>query len=196
MADTLKGKIEAHVKGLFRQNPSPALKFHNLSHTKNVVKHAMSIAGHYNVSNNEMLILFIAAWFHDTGYLFTEPRYHEKESCIIMEKFISEKVNDITIIDKIRQCIMATKFPQNPPNKLGKIICDADVFHFGTKDFNENNRRAFDEYVLRYGDIDIVDFNKAALNMLKTHQFFTGYCRRSLNKEKEKNISALEKKFS
>ena len=195
MAYNLKGKIEAYVKGLFRQKPSPALKFHNLSHTENVVKNTMNIAGHCNVSENEMLILYAAAWFHDTGYFFTEPQYHEKESCIIMENFMAEKVNDITIIDKIKPCIMATKFPQSPQNKLGEIICDADVFHFGTKDFNENNQRAFEEYVLRHGEVDCAEFNKAAVNMLKEHRFFTAYCRELLNGQKEKNMIELQRKI-
>ncbi len=92
MADNLKDSIEAYVKGLFRQKPSPALKFHNLSHTENVVKNTTNIAEHCNVSENEMLILYAAAWFHDTGYLFTEPQYHEKESCVIIEKFMPKKL--------------------------------------------------------------------------------------------------------
>jgi predicted metal-dependent HD superfamily phosphohydrolase len=195
MADNLKDKIEAYVKGLFKKNPTPSLKFHNLSHTKNVVKNAMGIAGHYNVSENKMFILYAAAWFHDTGYLFAEPQYHEKESCLIMEEFMAEEDIDIRLTNKIKQCIMATKFPQNSQNKLGKIICDADVFHFGTKDFDENNQRAFEEYVLRYGKINGVEFNKAAIRLLETHRFFTGYFRRLLNKQKEKNIIALEKKL-
>lgn len=195
MVDDLKDKIEAYVEGLFKQNPAPSLRFHTLSHTKNVVKNTMSIAGHYNVSENEMFILYAAAWFHDTGYLFAEPQYHEKESCLIMEEFMAEEDIDIRLTNKIKQCIMATKVLQNPQNKLGEIICDADVFHFGTKNFHENNQRAFEEYVLRYGQIDRVEFNKTTIRMLKTHRFFTGYCRRLLNQQKEKNIIALEKKL-
>lgn len=195
MIENLYNKIEKYVRDLFEQNPAPDLKFHNLSHTENVVKNAMSIVGHCNVSENEMFILYAAAWFHDTGYLFTEPQYHEKKSCLIMEKFMSEEDNDIRLINKIKRCIMATKFPQNPQNKLGKIICDSDVFHFGTKDFHENNQRAFEEYVLRYGNVESVEFNKNAIRMLKKHRFFTGYCRRLLNKQKEKNIIALERKL-
>ena len=66
-------RIEEYVAGLFDQMHSPALVFHNLDHTENVVKRTKEIAGHYNVSEKEMLILFAAAWFHDTGYFFTEP---------------------------------------------------------------------------------------------------------------------------
>ena len=73
-------RIEEYVTGLFDQMHSPSLIFHNLEHTENVVKRTKEIAGHYNVSEKEMLILFAAAWFHDTGYLLAEPRLHEEKS--------------------------------------------------------------------------------------------------------------------
>lgn len=196
MADNLKDKIEKYVTGLFEQNPAPGLKFHNLYHTKNVVKNAMSVAGHCNVSESEMFMLNAAAWFHDTGYLFTEPQYHEKESCVIMENFMSEKVNDITVIDKIKQCIMATKVPQQPQSMLQNILCDADLYHLGSAEFPEINQRVFEEQVLKSGKVDTMKFNNATLKMLKDHRFFTNYCREVLSVQKEKNIAALQKKIT
>ncbi len=70
--DKLYKKIEEYVTGFFEQMQTAELAFHNLEHTQNVVKHTREIAGHYNVSENEMLILFTAAWFHDTGHLVTD----------------------------------------------------------------------------------------------------------------------------
>ncbi len=156
----------------------------------------MSIAGHCNVSESEMLIVYAAAWFHDTGYLFTEPQYHEKESCVIMENFMSEKVNDITVIDKIKQCIMATKVPQQPQSMLQNILCDADLFHFGSGEFPEINQRVFEEQVLKSGKIDTMKFNSDTIKMLKEHRFFTTYCTEALSTQKEKNIAALQKKIT
>lgn len=196
MIESLYIKIEKYVRDLFKQNPAPDLKFHNLSHTKNVVKHAMRIAGHCDVSKNETLILNAAAWFHDTGYLFAEPQHHERESCLIMEKFIKDKVKNITIITFIKQCIMATKVPQKPQDLLQCIICDADLFHFGSKEFLKINQRVFEEYVLKSGNVDTMKFKKETLKMLKNHRFFTNYCREVLGAQKEKNIAALQKKIT
>src|SRR5580765_5890867 len=109
-------KIEEHVTALFEQMHDPALKFHNLEHTQNVVKRTKEIAGHYNVTEDEMLILFTAAWFHDTGHLFTEPSKHEEMSVEIMRKFMTGKVDDEKIIGQVEQCILSTKFPTNPKN--------------------------------------------------------------------------------
>jgi HD superfamily phosphodiesterase len=187
-------KIEEYVTGLFEQKHTPALAFHNLEHTQNVVKHTKEIAGHYKVSENEMLILFAAAWFHDTGHLFTEPAKHEEMGCEIMKKFMKEYVDDETTIKQIEECIMATKIPRNPKNLLEEIICDADTYHLGTKDFKENNKRAQEEIKLRNGKIDVIQFNEETIRMFEGHRFYTDYCQELLNKRKKKNLKKLKKK--
>ena len=187
-------KIEEYVTGLFEQMHTPALVFHNLEHTQNVVKHTKEIAGHYKVTEGEMLILFAAAWFHDTGHLFTEPAKHEEMGCEIMKKFMKDYVDDETIIKQIEQCIMATKIPRNPKNLLEEIICDADTYHLGTKDFKENNKRAQEEIKLRKGELDPIKFNEETIRMLEGHKFYTDYCKNLLDKRKKKNLKKLQNK--
>lgn len=187
-------KIEEYVTGIFEQMHAPALVFHNLEHTQNVVKRTQEIAGHYKVSENEMLILFAAAWFHDTGHLYTEPSKHEEMSCDIMRKFMKEPIEDEKIITSIEACIMATKLPRNPKYLLEEIICDADTYHLGTKNFKETNRRAREEGRLRSGEVDPVKFNEDTIRMLQTHHFYTKYCKELLDERKEKNLKKLQKK--
>lgn len=189
-------KIGEYVTGLFEQMHSPALVFHNLEHTQNVVKRTQEIAGHYKLTEDEMLVLFTAAWFHDTGHLFTEPSKHEEMSCEIMRKYMKDHIEDEKIIVQVEECIMATKLPRNPKNLLQQIICDADTYHFGTKDFKNTNKRAFEERSLRSGDSDVAKFNQDTIDMLKTHQFYTNYAKELLNERKEKNMKKLNKKIA
>lgn len=189
-------RIEDYVIGLFSQMHSPALIFHNLDHTEGVVKRTKEIAGHYNVSENDMLILFAAAWFHDTGYLFTEPEKHEEMSVEIMKKFMSDLVEDDQVTAAIEACIMATKSPRNPQTLLEKIICDADTFHLGTKEFKSMNKKAYKEAKERNPNIDKMDFRTGTLEMMESHQFYTDYCKDNLAKRKEKNIKKLRKKIN
>ena len=188
-------KIEDYVTGLFEQMQLPTLVFHNLEHTETVVKRSQEIAGHYKVSENEMLILFASAWFHDTGHLFTEPGKHEAMSVEIMKKFMKEYVEDEKTLKAIEDCIMATKFPRNPKNLLEQIICDADTYHLGTKDFKKTNKWAFEETKLRLGETDPVQFNEETIKMLQTHHFYTSYCKELLDERKEKNLRKLQKKI-
>jgi len=189
-------KIEEHVTGLFDQMSDPVLIFHTFEHTENVVKRTKEIAGHYHVTEDEMLILFAAAWFHDTGHLFTDPSKHEEMSCEIMRRFMAGKVDDEKIIDEIEACILATKFPRVPKNLLQQIICDADTYHFGTKDFKNTNKQAFKEHSLRTGDTDRSKFNEETIEMLETHQFYTNYAKQLLNERKTKNMKKLQKKIA
>ena len=187
-------KIEDYVTGLFEQMSDSTLVFHNLEHTQTVVKRTKEIAGHYKVSENEMLILFAAAWFHDIGHLFTGPSKHEEMSGEIMRKFMTGKVDDEKIIDQIEGCILSTKLPRNPKNVLQQIICDADTYHFGTKDFKNTNKSALEEQTLRLGESDPAKFNEETIKMLETHQFYTNYAKELLNERKEKNMKKLQKK--
>ncbi|MDQ6845314.1 MAG: DUF5706 domain-containing protein [Bacteroidota bacterium] len=186
-------KIEEYVTGLFEQMHAPSLVFHNLEHTQNVVKRTQEIAGHYKVTEDEMLILFTAAWFHDTGHLFTEPSKHEAMSCEVMRKFMKDHVEDEKVIEQIEACISSTKMPTNPKNLLEQIICDADTYHLGTKEFKDTNKRAFEELALRTNSKNEAKFNEETLKMLENHRFYTNYARELLEKRKEKNIKKLQK---
>ncbi len=187
-------KIEQYVKGLFDDKADPALVFHNLKHTQIVVARAKEIAGHYRLSEKDMLIVFAAAWFHDTGYLFTVPAQHEDKSVQIMKDFMAVNSIDNELTAAIEQCILATKMPRNPTNLLQNIICDADTYHFGTKEFKVTNKLTKQELMLRNGGLDKADFNRKTSEMLEKHQYYTSYCKDLLSKTKQKNMKKIKKK--
>ena len=190
----IEKKIEEYVTGLFEEKQSPDLIFHNLEHTKEVVKHTLKIASHYKISDREMFILIAAAWFHDSGYLFSEPSKHEATGCQVMNTFMKDFIDDDTLNDEIHACVMVTKFPREPKNLLQEIICDADTYHFGTKKFKETNQKMCEELKLRNGTLDLVKFREDTIQLLKTHVYFTSYCKDHLDEGKRKNIKWLEKK--
>src|SRR5262245_48189318 len=138
-----------YVTDLFEKMHQPQLLYHNLDHTKKVVEKTNEIAAHCHVGEKDMMILFIAAWFHDTGHLFTGTSKHEQESVKIMRTFMTDRAADGELITAIEGCILATKFPGRPSNLLEEIICDADTYHFGTDEFNESNKLVMEEHRLR-----------------------------------------------
>ena len=195
MDNNLYKKIENYVTGLYQTLQDDALVFHNLKHTQNVVDRTKEIAGHYNINEKEMLILYTASWFHDTGYLFTEPSKHEAMSVEVMKKFMLDHTNDTELINGIDQCIMATKSPRNPTTLLQQIICDADTYNLGTKEFKETNKRVLKENKLKIGDVDKKVFYINTIKMLGEHQFYTTYCKDLLSVTKELNMKKLKKKL-
>ena len=196
MDNNLYKKIENYVTGLYETLQDNTLLFHNLKHTQSVVERTKEIAGHYHVNEKEMLILYTASWFHDTGYLFTEPAKHEAMSADVMKKFMADHTNDTELINEIAQCIMATKSPRDPKNLLQQIICDADTYNLGTKEFKDTNKRVLKELKLKNGDIDKTEFIKNTIKMLEEHQFYTTYCKDLLSITKELNMKKLKNKIA
>ena len=195
MDNNLYKKIAQHITGLFESLEDKSLVFHNLKHTQSVVDRTKEIAAHYHVNEKEMLILYTAAWFHDTGYLFTDASKHEEMSVEVMKKYMTDHTNDTELINEIEGCIMATKSPRNPTNLLQQIICDADTYNLGTKEFKATNKRVLEENILKNGNADKLDFGRSTLIMLEKHEFYTTYCKDLLLETKELNMKKLKNKI-
>jgi predicted metal-dependent HD superfamily phosphohydrolase len=195
MTNNLYKKVENYVTGLFEKMKNPSLVFHNLKHTETVVERTKEIAGHYHVNEKEMLILYTAAWFHDSGHLFTDPDKHEQMSVEVMRKYMAGQTEDKDLIDEVEKCIMATKAPRHPETTLEQIICDADTYHLGTKDFKKTNKQMFKEQSIKTGNDDKRNFNIGTLKMLEEHQFYTDYCKELLTERKEQNMKKLKNKI-
>ena len=120
-SNNLYKKTEQFVTGLFNDNKNADLVFHNLEHTRDVVERTKEIAGHYYLSENDMLAVYIAAWFHDTGYLFTDAAHHEEKSVELMQDFMKpgSYINCQHII--FAQVIMAGNFFGSFNNLLGML---------------------------------------------------------------------------
>lgn len=184
-------KVPVHVRELFQAHPSPRLVYHNLGHTEQVVKAAEQIVSHYQLEEQDHVAVYTAVWFHDTGYLFGCRKEHEEKSVEIATAFLEQEKADPDFIGKVRECILATKIPQHPESLIARIVCDADLFHFGTADFRKNNRRIREEVELCHGKIPADEWRRGALEMLEKHRFQTDYCQNLLQKGKEENINRL-----
>jgi predicted metal-dependent HD superfamily phosphohydrolase len=188
-------KSEHFVTGLFEEKKPNQLHYHSLQHTRNIVSRAREIASHYRVTDEEMMIVTIAAWFHDIGYLFGGHENHEQRGVEVMREFVSSFDMPESQVSKIASCIMATKQPTHPAGLLEEILCDADTYHFGTKEFKTTNKQFYEECNLcKDNKIAQWEYNKAALQMLEQHRFYTAYCRELLDEYKKENMKRLRKK--
>ncbi len=186
-------KTEEHVTGLFEQCADSKLVYHNLDHTRRVVSRTKEMAEHYHLIENDLLVLEVAAWFHDTGYLYNEVAHHEEKSVQLMREFMKDFTTDNDVVNTIEACIMATKMNARPANLLQQILVDADSYHFGTKEIDLTNTQVYNEYVLRNGHINKREWDKKTVKMLENHHYYTAYCKELLTEKKRKNIKKLKK---
>ena len=188
-------KTEAHVTEMFHRLQPEHLVFHNLEHTASVVKKVIEIAGQYNLDEEDMMVVFIAAWFHDTGYLLDRPENHEFKSVEIMKEFMLEQKINENVIAKIEKCILSTRVPRNPLDLNSEILCDADTYQFGSKkEFKRTNELAFLE-ACNFSEFKLLrsEFDENTIKLLTNHKFYTTYCKQSLNNAKKDNIKRIKK---
>jgi predicted metal-dependent HD superfamily phosphohydrolase len=195
MANNIYKLVEQHVSHLFESNKKPTLFYHNLEHTQETLKRAEEIAAHYKLSEKEMLAVYIAAWFHDTGRIFTGPENHEEKSVELMKSFMQINCPETELIQIIEGCILATKRTTIPANLLQQILSDADTYHLGTKEFKRTNKQVRKE-ILTDREMSKEDYDIKTLEFLENHKYYTSYCIELLNKGKEENIEKLRQKIT
>jgi predicted metal-dependent HD superfamily phosphohydrolase len=188
-------KAESFVIELYDKHKKQGLDYHNLDHTRTVVERSHEIAAQYKLTDIELAALYIGAWFHDTGHLYVEPAMHEIKSNELMKNFFSlQGIESDEIIPIIENCILATRVPQAPKTLAEQIICDADTYHLGTKEFKSSNKKLKKEFITRKLVPPDINWNKQSLEFLESHRYFTPYCKELLEEGKQRNIEKLRAK--
>lgn len=185
--------IKNYVFELFKNSLPANAVYHNYNHTLQVVNAANEIAIAEGLDEESLEVLIIAAWFHDTGYV-TNHEKHEEESVKITEDYLKNQKIDATKINAVKEIIEATTMPQSPKNKLGEIICDADLFHLGSEDFSKktNLLRAEINQLCGHSLTDI-EWLEKNVSFLNEHSYFTNYAFEKLNEQKSLNLLKIQK---
>ena len=186
-------EVEVFVSNFIQTKVPSEYIYHNLKHTQNVVNACREISDRYEISDEELEILELAAWFHDTGY-DKGGLDHEERSCQYAEKFLQEKNYNAEKIQHIKDCIMATRVPQQPTNLIQAIISDADLSHLGKKSYWSSSGLLRQELTMakniNMSEVQWVDFE---IDFIAKHQFHTPVARELYGSRKEKNIRQLKK---
>jgi predicted metal-dependent HD superfamily phosphohydrolase len=165
-----------YVTEIYTHQLKQEFVFHNLEHTEDVVEACSYMADFYKLSDDDRLVLMLAAWFHDTGYSRGESAGHEEESIKIASQFLQDHAVDPVVIQRVSSAIQATRMPQSPIRQIEKIICDADLYHLATEDFKPRNQllRQVRESLLGH-NLSKKYWRKNNSNFLEIHKYFTEY---------------------
>ncbi|WP_372752117.1 Pycsar system effector family protein [Labilibaculum sp.] len=185
-------EAETYVINLIENTHQAIFTYHNLEHTQNVVKQAKKIGQETGLSADEMEILILAAWFHDTGY-YENFSKHEEISAERARKFLEEKNYPEEKIKHICEAIIHTKIPHLPcDDKVCNVLCDADLHHFASKDYMKSSERLMMERsaILQH-DIHPKLYWEETLRFLKDHNYHTSYGKKNLAKKKAVNYQKV-----
>ena len=139
-------KAESYVVAQLNEKLPPSYLYHNLSHTRRVVKYVKELIEKEKIGTNDARILELAAWFHDIGFIKSNEN-HENHSAEIAKTFLKKEKVAAATINKIEELILVTTMLREPKNSLEKIILDADCAHLGKKFYFEVSELLREEWV-------------------------------------------------
>ena len=189
-------KVSEYVTSLLQDNLPEGCVYHNIEHTLNVVESAKLIGEHSGLSKEDMEVLLLAAWFHDTGMINLYIG-HEEKSIELFMKFSNENHFPEEITEKVPLLIRATKIPHNPNSLLEKIICDADLSHIGKKGFRGRAKLLRQEWENMLGNkYSDIEWLKSNIDFLSNNKFNTDYAREIFEEQRHLNIEKMKKRLN
>jgi len=192
---TLVQNAEKEATQLLKERLPVEFVYHNINHTNRVVDAAKEIIDHSTLTDDEIEILMISTWFHDVGYI-DGCDDHETKSKAYASKFLKGKGIDDEQIEKVKDCIDATRVKKEPDNLMQKIIKDADSGHLASDDFEATSELLRQEWKLMdikdYDPDEWIDINIQMLSNI--HRYHTSYAKENWQPKKQLNLSELLKK--
>lgn len=185
-------KAEAYIFNLFKDKLSSEYIYHDYLHSLRVVNAVNELIEGENITGQDAVHLKLAAWFHDSGYIYGAEN-HEEKSCEIFKDFIKENdFNDVSI-DAVCHLILATKCNYLPQNLLEMCIKDADFYHFTLENYGDLCGLLKEELeTVSNKKMTDIEWCKQNLNVLtKQHYYFTDYAKKNWQPKKEQTIFTI-----
>ncbi len=185
--DILLKDIKEYVFSLLQERLASEIIYHNYAHTFRVVKKLEELTQGEATNKKDTLLLNIAAWFHDVGFI-NGANNHEASSVVSAKEFIGDRVSkaDFLIIENL---ILSTKMGTKPVTKLERILKDADCSHLASNNFSQTSDLLKEELRLtktaNYSDLE---WKKENITFLTQHKFYTHYAIENWQTKKQSNL--------
>lgn len=196
MESHMINKARAFAENVFKDRSFDNRPFHNLSHTRDVVDAVEEIGSHIELTDDEMESALIAAWLHDIGYLEGEGD-HEIKSANKSRELLQEWGASQKKMTEVADAILSTKIPQQPKSLVGKVVCDADLYHLSTEYCKDKSGKLREEWETQgkksMSDAQWLQYN---LDFLEGHRYHTAYGQTILQAGKKRNIKTIRKQIT
>ncbi len=194
--EVLINEAEKFVSGLLKNETPVSYTYHTLAHTLDVVKNAVFIGTSEKLTEKEMDILRLAAWFHDVGYL-KKYKGHEETSAHVAMKFLERHEVEENTRTAVIESIRATAFPQSPESRVAKVLCDADFIHLGQENYFEQAEKLRQEQKnAGIRKLKKAEFDLESVRLFEGHHWHTVFCQNNLEETKQKNLELLKKRIA
>ncbi len=184
-----------YVVQLLADKLHDSIEFHTAGHAKYVADNSEFIGKNCGLNDDEINLVKLCAWFHDTGYIIN-PENHEEESARIAAEFLTSRGIDNSIIAQVKNCILATRAPQQPKDLISKVLCDADLMHLSEDDYFDRIEKMRQEWINLSGKkISKRKFHLISVKFFQKHEYHTDFAKKELQPKKDKNLQLLQKEI-
>ncbi len=192
MEDTILQEAEDYIRSLFKEESREGLLYHDIVHTEYVAGQARLIGQKSGLNQEEIHIVELSAWFHDSGFVIRSEG-HEDESQTIAREFLASKGVSEDVTGQVVECIRATRMPQNPgENKLAKVLCDADMAYLSEDFYITRTELLRKEWNHESEEkLSRKAYYRETIELFENHHYFTSYGKEKLAPGKAKNLQLL-----
>jgi len=185
------GAKEYITQLLVKELPKELL-YHGAHHTFEVVKATRRLALNEKISKKDFNLLTMAAYFHDSGYLY-QYKDNEPLAVELVQKVLPQFDFSKQEIDTISEIILATQSHIEPKNILEEIMCDADHDYIGTTNYDnvaKTLRKELELHGTKYDDLEWLKMQHYYLT--QRHKYYTQTAKKTRNPQKKKIILNIE----
>lgn len=182
----LIAEAKVYISKLLTTELSENCVFHTISHTLDVVSNAEIIGNYCELDEESLNILRVCALFHDVGYVDAYDD-HERFSAQRAKSYLEAKHIDPEITIQVEAAILSTKTPQNPKDKISRILCDADLMNLTFDDYFEQidlMRKEWEK--VGKAKLNSQEFYRSSLEFFQSHEYHSKYGKTVLQPKKEK----------
>lgn len=183
--------IQEELLDYLEQKLPRNLYYHNIKHTIDVTTEVELIGWAEGVSDEEILLLKLAALFHDAGHTISYKDHEYYSTVMAREKLAAYDFTEEQI-DTVCRLIMATKMPPNPQDILEQIMCDSDLDYLGRTDFIPVSNSLYMELQERNMIGTWQEWNELQLRFITNHQYYTNTAIQLREVNKQQQIERLE----
>lgn len=193
--DYLFDSAKQYVLNLWNEQRDKRLTYHNFAQAAGVVSLVQKIGAASERSKEVIETATLAAWFHNTGYLYDYQNFAEK-SAVSAEFFLAERRYAPEKIHRVHQCIITAVTNMQPMPLEAQLLSDAMTAYTYIESFDEKMPllRLEHELVLKQNYTD-TEWDKFRYQALLDAVFYLGYSKTEFEPKVSTAFLALKNKL-
>ncbi|QHV99373.1 Pycsar system effector family protein [Spirosoma endbachense] len=180
---------------LYQEHRSTNVYFHTYTRAEEVVKACRDLAKDLALNASDRKVLFVSAWFVDTGFVYQGPAV-QLDSDTIVESFLQPYDFPTDQTKRVIDCINSVHTVHVPTSALEEAFHDGYWQFLGRKDYENQIDLLRAEQEQTSGQvITEAEWTSQCLADFTKHPFYSRYAQQKFSKQRAQNWLVVERKL-